>query len=342
MEAVLEKVLNDHSRKEKGQSFVDFVLNVLCHGMPLTDLADVLLEIVCDKARWPRVRNSALDSFIRHCPDSPKKVEKLKQLLEDVRVGKVIDSDNELLGTLLDQLYPTDLSPSEVLHCLMERGDTELIRMYWRFWRDGILKKSSDQDVAELLHNLHRQLSILRPILEDFSNLEELPQRLLIRGLQAQGDFQRDRIHQDQSDQEEWKRQQEERISYGRSNKDALSENRASPRLLHQIARTYLGRFYNFNDQGGSRAIKELLQYDTGLVGAALQGLRGAVHRNDVPEVKEILDLKQKDKTHYLSFPFLAGLAELERSLPEALDRLNENQIRKAVRLLLLYPSRWL
>lgn len=141
----------------------------------------------------------------------------------------------------------------------------------------------------------------------------------------------RNGTHQYQSRQEEWKRQQEERISYVRSNKDALSENRASPRLLHQIARTYWGRFYNFNDQGGSRAIKELLQYDTGLVDAALQGLRGAVHRNDVPGVKEILDLKQKDKTYYLSLPFLAGLAELERSSPVVVDRLNESQIRKAV-----------
>ena len=166
MQAVLENVLNDHSREEKGQLFVDFVLNVLCYGIPLTDLADVLLEIV---------RNSALDAFIYHYPDSPKKVEKLKKLLEDVRVGKVIDSDNELLGTLLDQLYPTDLSPSEVLHCLMERGDTELVGRYWRFWRNGILKKSSGRDVAELLHNLHRQLSVLRPILEDFFDLEELP-----------------------------------------------------------------------------------------------------------------------------------------------------------------------
>ena len=34
---------------------------------------------------------------------------------------------------------------------------------------------------------------------------------------------------------------------------------------------------------------------------------------------------------HYLGLPFLAGLAELERSSPEALDRLNENQIRNAV-----------
>lgn len=472
MQAVLENVLNDHSREEKGQLFVDFVLNVLCHGIPLTDLADVLLEIVCDKTRWPRVRNSALDAFIYHCPDSPKKVEKLKKLLEDVRVGKVIDSDNELLGTLLDQLYPTDLSPSEVLHCLMERGDTELVGRYWRFWHDGILKKSSDRDVAELLHNLHRQLSTLKPILEDFFDLEELPQRLLARGLQTQGDFQepkrlydwlevgvvrnraglgedgqkavrdirlwleqrpdmqkaiiieglsrcpnsdefwlhmlnveellyganlpsdfgawcqrqalgatdarvaeyfvwradragvslknqmkraqrsprlqnviakeiekrnqvknkeQERTRRDQSYKEAKNRQHEAWLNSVRSDKKALSQNRAAPFLLYKMARVYFGRFTNSSIEGGPKALARRLHGDKEVVDAVLQGFRGVVSRNDVPDIKEIFDLKEKDKRHYLSLPFLAGLAELERSSPEALDRLNESQIRKAV-----------
>lgn len=451
---------------------MDFVLNVLCHGIPLTDLADVLLEIVCDKTRWPRVRNSALDAFIYHCPDSPKKVEKLKKLLEDVRVGKVIDSDNELLGTLLDQLYPTDLSPSEVLHCLMERGDTELVGRYWRFWYDGILKKSSDRDVAELLHNLHRQLSTLKPILEDLFDLEELPQRLLARGLQTQGNFQepkrlydwlevglvrnraglgedeqkavrdirlwleqrpdmqkaiiieglsrspnsdefwlqalnveellyganlppdfgawcqrqalgatdarvaeyfvwrayragvslknqmkraqrsprlqnviakeiekrnqvknkeQERTRRDQSYQEAKNRQHEAWLNCVRSNKKALSQNRAAPSLLDQMARVYFGRFTNSSIEGGPKALAERLDGNKNLIDAVLQGFRGVVSRNDVPDIKEIFDLKEKNKRHYLSLPFLAGLAELERSLPKVVDRLNENQIRKAV-----------
>ncbi len=466
MDPVLKEVLNNSGRKEKDQLFVDFVLNVLCHGTPLTDLADVLLEIVCDKTRWPGVRNSALDAFIRHYPGSPKKIRKLKKLLGDVRAGKIIDSDNELLGTLLNQLYPTDLSPSEILHCLIEREGTELIGRYWGFWCDGILKKSSDRDVAELLHNLHRQLSILRPILENFFDLEELPQRLLARGLQTQGDFQepkrlydwlevglvrnraglgedgqkavrdirlwlehrpdvqkaiiieglsrcpnsdefrsqalnvedflyganlppdfdawcqrqalgatdarvaeyfvwradragvslknqveqaqssprlqnviakeikkrnQERTRRDQSYQEAKSRQHEARLDYVRSNRKALSQNRAAPSLLHQMARVYFGHFTNFNIEDGPKALAKRLGGDKELVDAVLQGFRGAVSRNDVPDIKEIFDLKEKDERHYLSLPFLAGLAELGRSSPEVVDRLNENQIRKAV-----------
>ena len=472
MEPVLKEVLNDSGREEKDQLFAEFVLNVLCHGTPLTNLADVLLEIVRDKTMWPHVRTSALDAFIHHCPDSQEKIGHLKKLLGDVQADRIIDSDNELLGTLLDQLYPTDLSPSEVLHCLMERGGTELIGRYRRFWCDGILKKSSDRDVVELLHNLHRQLSILRPILENFFDLEELSQRLLARGLQTQGDFQKpehlydwlevslvkkrpgpgedgqkvvrdirlwlehrpdvqkaiileglsrcpksdgfwlqalkveellyganlppdfdawcqrqaleatdarvaeyfvwqayragvslenqmeqaqssprlqnviakeikkrnqvknkeqERTRRDQSYQEAKSRQHEAWLDCVRSNKKALSQNRATPSLLYQMARVYFGRFTNFNVEDGPKALAKQLDGDKELVAAVLQGFRGVVSRNDVPDVKEIFDLKQKDKTHYLRLPFLAGLAELERSSPEALDRLDEHQIRKAI-----------
>lgn len=472
MEPVLKEVLNGRSREDKDQLFSDFVLNVLCHGTPLTNLADVLLEIVRDKTMWPRVRTSALDAFIHHCPNSQEKIGHLKKLLGDVQADRIIDSDNELLGTLLDQLYPTDLSPSEVLHCLMERGGTELIGRYWRFWCDGILKKSSGRDVAELLHNLHRQFSIPRPILENFFDLEELLQKLLARGLQTQGDFQKpeclydwlevslvknrpgtgedgqkavcdirlwlehrpdvqkaiileglsrcpksdefwlqalnieellyganlppdfgawcqrqaleatdarvaeyfvwqadragfslknqmkqaqsspllqnviakeikkrnqvknkeqERTRRDQSYQETKDRQHEGWLNCVRSNRKALSQNRAAPSLLCQMARVYFGRFTNFNIEDGPKALAKWLDGDKELVAAVLQGFRGVVSRNDVPDVKEIFDLKEKDKRHYLGLPFLAGLAELERSSPEALDRLDEHQIRKAI-----------
>ena len=78
MEPVLKEILSHCSREEKDPLFADFGLNVLCWGMSLADLAGVLLEIVYDKTRWPRVRTSVLDAFIHHCPDSPKKIGRLE------------------------------------------------------------------------------------------------------------------------------------------------------------------------------------------------------------------------------------------------------------------------
>ena len=141
----------------------------------------------------------------------------------------------------------------------------------------------------------------------------------------------RDGTHQHQSHQEEWNRGQRERINYVRSNEPAFLENRAAPSLLYQMARDYFGLFTNSSGENRPKALAKRLHGDKELVDAVLQGFRGVVSRNDVPDVKEIFDLKEKDKKHYLSLPFLAGLAELERSSPEVVDRLNENQIRKAV-----------
>ena len=140
-----------------------------------------------------------------------------------------------------------------------------------------------------------------------------------------------ERTRRDQSYQEAKSRQHEAWLDCVRSNKRALSQNRAAPSLLYQMARVYFGRFTNFNIEDGPKALAKRLDGDKELVVAVLQGFRGVVSRNDVPDVKEIFDLKEKDKTHYLRLPFLAGLAELERSSPEASDRLNENQIRKAI-----------
>lgn len=140
-----------------------------------------------------------------------------------------------------------------------------------------------------------------------------------------------ERARRDQSYQEAKNRQHEAWLDCVRSNKKALSQNRAAPSLLYQMVRVYFGRFTNSSIEGGPKALAERLDDNKNLIDAVLQGFRGVISRNDVPDIKKILDLKQKDKRHYLSLPFLAGLAKLDRSSPEALDRLNENQIRKAI-----------
>ena len=140
-----------------------------------------------------------------------------------------------------------------------------------------------------------------------------------------------ERTRRDQSYREAKNRQHEAWLDRVRSNKKALSQSRAAPSLLYQMARDYFGLFTNSSGENRPKALAKRLHGDKELIDAVLQGFRGVVSRNDVPDIKEIFDLKEKDERHYLSLPFLAGLAELERSSPEVVDRLNENQIRKAV-----------
>ena len=483
MEPVLKAILTDPSQEKEHQLFTDFVLRVLREGERLPNLSELLIEIVRDDTRSPHVNYAALNAFIHNCPDSENKTSKLKALLADIHTGSLSDPDDELLGTLLAQLYPHDLPPSEVWDYLSETRNQELFfGMYWGFLRLGLLQESSDEQVAELLDNLQGR----RP--------EHLPIQLLARGLKVHGDqldtarlydwlnvgfpwdqfrdkkaiceirswleqhpeVQKDVIleglargpesdefwshasnvrkclygasspsdfglwylkqavamadtkphvaelllvwavqaHTDPSINkglslevlkehtrknetlnsrlakllstpsipptppellenrkkytEERKQQEEQWLEYVRSNETALRENQAAPYLLHQMAEVYFGRSgVYFRRSDGPRAIEEELRGDRGLIDATLKGLRGTVDREDVPDIKEILGDKEKGHMHYLGLPFLAGLAEVERTVPkEDPSQWDDSRIRKAVTFyyctpLLNYRPEW-
>ena len=95
------------------------------------------------------------------------------------------------------------------------------------------------------------------------------------------------------------------------------------------MAQEYFGSLFNVDD--GPNAIEELLQHDRELIDATLKGLRGVIDREDVPAIDEILDLREKRQMHYLGEPFLAGLAEIERTAPEDPSRWDDGRIRKAI-----------
>ena len=479
MEPALKAILSDSNPDRDHQMFTYFVLRVLREGGPLPNLSELLLEIVRDDTRWPPVNYAALDAFIHNCSDIEDKTSKLKALLADIHTGTLSDTNNELLGTLLAQLYPHDLPPSEVWNYLSEKGNPELIGRHLRFWDTELIEKSSDEQVAELLDNLNERLPRLQSVL-DVRYLNSLPLKILARGLKAHGDKldterlydwldvgfsenqdrfwglakeaiseirswleQRPKVHKsifmerlsrcsesdefrwhafnvrnrlygasspsdfglwclkqaamadtkphiaefllewavgahtDQrsnkglslkvlqehtqrnemlkayldrllappsipSRQQEWQEQdrqyaeeqrqkEEKRLVYIRSNEAALRENRASPALLHQIAYKYLSRFFHFGGDVGLKAIEEELLSDRGLIDASLQGLRGTIDREDVPDAKEILCLRKKRHRHNLGLPFLAGLAEIERTAPEDASRWDDSRIRRAI-----------
>ena len=478
MEPAIKKALSDSNRDQDHQMFTDFVLRFLREGGPLPNLSDLLLEIVRDDTRWPRVNYAALHAFIHNFSDIKDKTSKLKALLSDIHTGNLSDANNELLGILLAHLYPRDLPPSEVWDYLSEKGNPNFFGRYRKFQVIDLLDMSSDEEVAEHLDHLHERLPGLQPTL-DVWHLSGLPLRLLARGLKAHGDKIKPRrlydwlsvgcaeikdgflvkeaiqeirlwleqhseiqkkvileglsrcpesdevmvhafsiqrrlygakwpldfglwclkqavammdtkphvaeylfecavkVHTDpnvneglsldvlqeyarnnekleehlalllpppstppispelpetpKNYTEEQTQQEDQWLEYVRSNEAALRENRAAPALLHKMAYKYFGRFFHFVEDAGPKFIEEELLGDRGLIDAVLQGFRGTIDREDVPNIKEILRLKEKNRIHYFSFPFLAGLAELERITPEDASQWDDCRIRKAV-----------
>ena len=474
MEPALKAILSDSNRDRDHQMFTDFVLRVLGEGGPLPNLSELLLEIVRDDTRWPRVNCAALDAFI-HCSEIEDKTSKLKALLADIQNGRVSDPDSELFGTLLIQLYPQDLPPSEIWGYLPETEDPHFSRKYYLFLRPSLLQKSSDEQVAELLDNLNERLSVLRPVMDSSRRPRHFPIKPLARALKAHGDeldterlynwldvgfagtlngfltsdeegiqeirawleqrpkvqkavileglsrcpesdkfwwhaskvqdrlygasppadfglwclkqadaladtkpliaeyllgrafneglsrevlqeytqknetlkayldqlldsvaevteFEELQRQEERQEEQERQQQKEQWLTYIRSNKDALCENRAEPALLYNLAWVYFGRFDGLSGTDGPEIVAKMLRGDRGLIDATLRGLQGVINREDVPDIDEILGLRERGRMHYLGLPFLAGLVELERTASKGdSSRWRDDRIRRAI-----------
>ena len=135
-------------------------------------------------------------------------------------------------------------------------------------------------------------------------------------------------LKEDRRDREYVEERRRQRLDYVRSNEAALRENRATPVLLYQMGKKYFE--FDFGNDG-PKAIEKELRGDRSLTQAVLQGLRGAIDREDVPELEEILSLREKDRMHYLGWPFLAGLAEVKRTAPEDASQWDTDRICKAI-----------
>lgn len=186
LEPALREILEDPNPAEEYQEFVDFVLCVLGYGVQLPGLSDILFEIVRDKKRLPSVNGSALIAFIHNCPESDK-TGKLEILLDEIEKGSVPDSDNEMLGKALTHLYPERLPPSRIWDYLRESVRHVSLGMYDLFWRDELLKRSSDNQVAELLDSLVHKLPGLYTAIKS-RQAGYVVMDLLLKGLETHGD----------------------------------------------------------------------------------------------------------------------------------------------------------
>ena len=62
-----------------------------------------------------------------------------------------------------------------------------------------------------------------------------------------------------------------------------------------------------------------------------LRGLKGSINREDLPDEDTILTYYRNNQMHFLSLPFLAGLAEYERLGKEEVPRWDEGMLRTAL-----------
>ena len=491
MESVFRDVLTSSRRSEEHQRLTGFVFDVLKQYEFMPDFSEILLKIVRDNTWLPYINKLTLDTFISGSPRDSEITGELKALLADIHDGSISDPDNELLGTLLLELYPRQLPPSEIWDYLYEPAGRESEGMYRRFWQLAFYDRFSEDreveelEVEELLDSLWRRIPGLQTAFDAWL-LNDLPHRLLVCGLQIHGDrigrgplydwlgvglsenvkhdeyclepisqirawleqhpeiqktvfeeglnrcpestefsyhalniqrrlygavpppdfglwclkkavampesrpqvsrfllIQAVEAHKYQNGNEglslevlgettknsenlsdalkcllvepevqnelpwrdggqshEEKEENEDRqwIDHVHANKEALRANVAHPGLLHEIAEIYFGNYYSWKDCYGPENIRKWLPGHGDLVKSALAGLRGTIEREDVPCADEIFDLLNEGRTHSIGLPFLAGLAEVERTESQDSSLWGENCIRRA--LLFYYLAR--
>ena len=186
METAFKDVLSSPNRERERQQFVGLLLQALIDGAPLPGLSESLLRAARDPTWRSTIRMNALEAYGRS-PHNDGKPERLMALLEDIRQGEVDDPDDDLLGTLLEQLYPGELAPRELWELFAEPRNPGHHGAYVRFWASRILGRSPDADVAEHLDYLSRQQHSLRTP-QGTDHLRHLRLGLVARGLSLHGD----------------------------------------------------------------------------------------------------------------------------------------------------------
>ena len=160
----------------------------------VVDLGEDLEAILWGESRSAPIRRRALDAYLHVAPSGGGRMRVLRRLLDAVQDGSVPDPDDQVRGILLEVLYPEEVTPSEVWDYARPRNE-QFIGRFSRFWSQSLFEASSDEHLAELLDSLHEDASRHAPVLVR-SKMETLPEELLARCLEANGDHQDpERVH---------------------------------------------------------------------------------------------------------------------------------------------------
>ncbi len=152
----------DPARDEAHQSLVYLILQAVRAGAPLPGLAQALLDLVRDESWQMTVRCTALEAYIRTSRNRAERSDNLRRLLEDVYAGVVATHNDDLLGSLLTELYPDDLPLPDLVGYLREPARRNLWTRYGVFWTYRLIEKSSIEQMVQLLDLLRAPMERVR------------------------------------------------------------------------------------------------------------------------------------------------------------------------------------
>ena len=123
-----------------------------------------------------------------------------------------------------------------------------------------------------------------------------------------------------------------------KENESALRRNECPANLLHTLAVAYFDGYSDVSGETPRERLQYLLGPDDDLVEAALAGLRGTICRSDLPMWTEVSTLATEGRSHYLAYPFMAGLQEFSETAETNSCELGDSQTRLAVAIHFAVP----
>lgn len=123
------------------------------------------------------------------------------------------------------------------------------------------------------------------------------------------------------------RRKEAEFIAYVREQAPDLSQARCPPRLLHHIAEAYHDIFLDQREATPHLRVLKLLQQHEDLADAAFQGFLRVVEHEDLPTLREVVQLNKQKQMSLFALPVLAGFDLMS---PETLDSRGPVEIARA------------
>ena len=179
--------LRERTADDRSASLILGVLEHCEDPGAVAQLAQDLMAVVCADAVPSFLRTRALDAYLHLSSERDDRDVALRDLLNAIRDNMVSDPDDDLRGTLLRELYPAVVGPSDVWNHLIVRNRADYLGRLWAFKKTTLLERSQDQDLAGLLDALHARADELVPALIE-SRSGDLPLLLLEKALVTQGE----------------------------------------------------------------------------------------------------------------------------------------------------------
>lgn len=153
MEADLGALLRSPDRSMAHLAEIDCVLDALAHGHTMPHLVAELEAVVRDNRFWIGSRKQAMGVLINYATQSGQ-WDGLQQILAGIHNNAIEDPEDELLGTVLQALYPNCIAPSAIWQYFRRPKSDTLMGAYWRFWYDLSRVKAPVADMPMLLDGL--------------------------------------------------------------------------------------------------------------------------------------------------------------------------------------------